>query len=223
MYSTKTLVTLALAGAMVTACGDDSKKTPSEPENAAELAAEFRGNWEAGKLVEGKDEPEAAGCVGEKHPQTMDFVISSYDTVRKTTQYVNAISCQGDNFIVEVAVRAYKQVSRSDNEQVIQPFAQSYGYVIRGDETAKVLNEERVCGHSNWQAKDYKWQDAEIQACTVFNTKGFIFTDPDVFEFGKKVQYRLRLKGEGESMEMSQRKTTEANSKFGTPFYFVRF
>lgn len=223
--------TLALASCGGGSSDNSSNDSPGQDQSSdkdkkkkkgkgGEILPQFRGAWVYAENVLGEADPKAKSCeanaVGSfKGSVTLDKKVGT----QEIRTFVSTSNCTGNNLIVRKTTYNYEVVSTADNSQIVRAPKLSYTYSIAGEFTVKMLNDAKVCGHTDWQAGLYRSEEKKLQTCTDRNTFDLIapYQKPDS---AKDILARFRPAGKG--MVIDQRNSKVENSEFGLPLYLAR-
>lgn len=198
----------------------EKDKKKKKKGKAGEIQPQFRGAWVLAEQILGEADPKAKGCqVSETGSFTAKANLDKKIGLYETLDFVGVKDCSGSNTITGKITYSYEVVSTTAESQILRAPTHSYVYTIAGELTVKMMNEAKVCGHSDWKAGSYQSTDKKMQTCAEGNTFEFLppYQKPDAY---KDILARFRNAGKG--MVIDQRDSKVENSEFALPMFLAR-
>lgn len=206
------------AAATLVSCGASSDST----ELPVIVAKDFQGDFQLGRLENGKTEPTAAGCLPgtENTGLKVSIAVKNVSVESSIVEYVDDAKCEGKNTVAIKRVHLLERLTSKNGVQTFNSEIKVYGVEVKGKEAVAMLNQREVCGHNDWQEKIYTQLDAHLKDCTDGNTERSLIPTPKEIEESKYTQMLFKKQGKGLAVET--RDTREKDSKFGDTEYYVK-
>lgn len=218
--STKFATAAIAVAAMTTlvSCGDD-KNNESLPIGVSQ---DLQGDWELGRLEDGKTEPKVAGC----RPGTDNAGLKNSIGVAQSAlidyghEFVNDPKCEGKNFLKVRIAKSLQIVSKKDGAETFNTGIVVVTVEVKGKDAVAMLNAREVCGHKDWQEKTYAETEAHLKDCRDNNTERTIIPSKEKVDTLKSRQYKFEKFNQ--SLAISYRDAKKEDSEFSMPTFFVK-